>query len=277
MSFLNLRRAAGLLAVVLVSFSAQAAPRTVSLGLSEGKIAGAALREHAALIKHLNSRADFAVEVKVFPSHGALYEAFKAKKVDFAALGPVMYVQARFETGAVPLAAEGTRAQSVIFVRKDSPIRSVKELKGKRFAFGYEDSTSTYLMPLLVLSKSHIKEKDLGKTVFIGSQQDKIVDAVVKKEVDAGAVANQLFEQLAANGAVRALELSEPFPGPPVVAQKTLDAATAERFKQMLLTFKPAPSEKTQRFGKGVHVVTDADYNKVRFLCKVILKKSYVK
>lgn len=271
------RRALALVALAFFTAAAHAAPRTVTLGLSEGKTAGAALKDHAALIKHLNSSSDIKVEVKVFPSHDALYGAFKAKKVDFAAIGPVKYVQARFETGAVPVAAEGTRGQSVLIVPAGSPIRSVKELKGKRFAFGYEDSTSTYLMPLLVLSKNHIKQKDLAKSVFVGSQQDRIVDAVIGGQADAGAIASQLYEQIANKRSIRAIETSEPFPGPPVIAQKTLDAATRDRFKAMLVSFQPKGEEKRQRFGKGVHVVSDADYNKIRFLCKVMLKKSYVK
>lgn len=271
------RHAAVAVAFVVASVAAQAAPRTVSLGISEGKTAGAALKEHAALIKHLNSSADLKVEVKIYPGYDALYEAFKTRKVDFAAIGPVKYVQARFETGAVPLAAEGQRLQSVVFVPAGSPIKSVKELRGKRFAFGYEDSTSTYMMPLLVLSKNHVKQNDLGKALFVGSQQDKVVEAVLQGRADAGAVASPVFEALVKKGQVRALEVSEFFPGAPVIAQKSLDGRTASQFKNLLVSFKPRADERWQRFGQGTHAVTDEDYNKIRFLCKVVLKKSYVK
>lgn len=270
------RGAVSIVALAFAALSLHAAPRTVTLAISEGKTPGAALRDHAALIKHLNSGSELKVEVKVFPNYDAVYDAFKAKKVDFAAIGPVKYVQARFETGAVPVAAEGTRTQSVIFVPAGSPLKSVKDLKGKRFAFGYEDSTSTYLMPLLVLSKNQLKQSDVS-AMFIGSQQDKIVDAVLSGKADAGAIANPVFEPLAAAGKVRALETSEPFPGAPVIAQKTLEPAVTERFRTLLVSFRPQAAERSQRFGRGVHVVTDADYNKIRFLCKVILKKSYVK
>ena len=258
-----------------IASSALAAPRKLTLGITEGKTPGSALKEHEAFIRHLRTAPAFAFDVRVFPTYDALYAAFKARQLDLAAIGPVKYVQARFETGAIPVVAEGSMQKSVLVVRADSPLKRVAELKGKTFAFGYQDSTSTHLMPLLVLSKHHIKEKDLAKALFVGTQQEKIIDAVASGQAHAGAVAESVFE--ANKGKVRLLEYSEAFPGQPIVAQKTLDAATLQRLKAHLLAYKPkTPAEQKQRFGRGVTSVTDTDYNKIRFLVKVVLKRTYV-
>lgn len=252
-----------------------AAPRRVVLGITEGTTPGSALREHAAFIRHVKSSPDFAVEVKVFPTYEALYAAFKAKQLDLAAIGPVKYVQARYETGAIPLVAEGSMQRSALIIPPGSPLEKVEQLKGKTFAFGYHDSTSTHLMPLLVLSKHHVKEKDLAKALYAGAQQEKIIDAVSGGNADAGAVAESVFE--ANKGKVRLLEYSEPFPGPPIIAQKAIDRATLQRLKAHLLAYKPSTAEEQrQRFGRGVTAVTDASYNKIRFLVKVVLKRTYV-
>jgi phosphonate transport system substrate-binding protein len=262
-------------ALLSLALTVRAQPRKLTLGIPEGKTPGSALKEHEAFIRHINSSKEFQFEVKVFPTYDAVYDAFKAKKLDLASIGPVKYVQARHETGAIPIAMEGAMQRAVIAVRNDSPLKSVGELKGKTFAFGYKDSTSTHLMPLLVLSKHHIKEADLGKANFLGSQQETIVDAVVAGRADAGALAGSVFDQNKAK--LRALEQSELFPGPPIVAQKGTDNATIEKLRKVFVSFKPANAEEQrQRFGRGVTAVTDTDYNKIRFLVKVVLKKTYI-
>lgn len=264
-----------LIALLLTAVSLLAAPRRLVVGITEGKSPGSGLRDHDAFIKHLKASADFAFEVKVFSNYDELYAAFKAKQLDLAAIGPVKYVQARHETGAIPVVAEGSMQRSVLVIPPASNLKSVKELKGKRFAFGYQDSTSTHLMPLLVLSRHHIKEKDLGKALFVGTQQEKVLEAVVSGQADAGAVAESVYE--ANKGRVKLLEYSEPFPGPPIIAQKSLDAPALQKLKAYLLAYKPATAEQQkQRFGRGVTAVTDADYNKIRFLVKVVLKRTYV-
>lgn len=272
---LTRRFAVALLLSLAGAASLFAQPRVLTLGISEGKTPGSALKEHAAFIRHLNTSRDFKVDVKVFPSYDAVYAAFKAKQIDLAAIGPVKYVQARHETGAIPVAAEGSMQQSILIVRPDSPIKTVAQLKGKRFAFGYPDSTSTYLMPLLVLSKNQIKPTDLARADFVGSQQEKIIEAVLAGTHDAGAIAESVWETH--KGRLRMLEKSEPFPGPPVIAQKGTPDAVIAKLRAHMMAFKPAtPEERRQRFGRGVTIVSDSDYNKIRFLVKVVMKKTYV-
>jgi phosphonate transport system substrate-binding protein len=264
-----------LMAVVMAATSLLAAPRRIVVGITEGKSPGSGLRDHDSFIKHLKASSEFAFDVKVFANYDELYAAFKAKQLDLAAIGPVKYVQARHETGAIPIVAEGSMQKSVLVIPMSSKLKSVEELKGKRFAFGYQDSTSTHLMPLLVLSKHHIKEKDLGKALFVGTQQEKVIEAVTSGQADAGAVAESVYE--ANKGRVKLLEYSEPFPGPPVIGQKSIDAPTLQKLKGYLLAYKPStPEQQKQRFGRGVTAVTDADYNKIRFLVKVVLKRTYV-
>jgi phosphonate transport system substrate-binding protein len=274
MSMFSLKRALFSVALAVLAIPALAAPRTLTFGITEGK-AGAGFKEHAALIAYLQARPEYAFSVKVYPSYEALYDAFKANQVDIAAVGPVKYVQARFETGAIPVVAENAKVESAMFASASSPVTTVEQLRGKKFAFGYPESTSTHLMPLLVLSKHHIHENEV-LPAFIGSEQQQIVDAVIAGKADAGAVAKNVYEKNKAK--LRLLDVSEPFPGPPVLMHKTVDNATIEAVKKIFLGFKPASAEEQkQRYGNGFVAATDADYNKIRFLCKVVLKKSYVK
>ncbi|MCU1350196.1 MAG: hypothetical protein JWO56_3226, partial [Acidobacteria bacterium] len=228
------------------------------------------------ILTHLNSGPDLKFSLKTYPSYDATYAAFKRGEADLMLVGSVKYVQAHSEIGAVPVVVEEPRWQeSVVIVPSSSPLKSVAELKGKKFAFGYDDSTTTHLLPLLLFSKYHLTAADLSKTAFLGSDQARIVEAVVKGQYDAGAVATAVYE--GNKDRVRALETSERIPGGTVVAHKELDPKLLDAVRAQFVSYKPAPTTGPRlRFPRGAAAAVDADYNKVRFLCKVLFKKSYM-
>jgi len=124
---------------------------------------------------------------------------------------------------------------------------------------------------LLLLSKNLGKQTDLGKAQFIGADQDKLIGRVISGEFDAGGVVESVFERF--KDKVRVIEQSDPFPGGPLIARKETPAAMVEALRKLFTSYKPIPGE---RFGKGATAVKDADFNQVRFLCKVVLGKNYV-
>ncbi len=268
----NVRQLLSLLLFVCAAASLAAAENKLTLGVTDASQA-LAEKDFAALLVHMNAAPDLKVAIRAYPTYDALADALREKKVDVAVLGAVKYVEAHDSFGAVPLVSEGGKVTTVIFVRKDSPITSPAQLKGKKVAFGYEDSTSTYLMPLLLLSKYHVAVQELAKSGFLGSQQDKIIDAVLSGEYDAGAVVAPVFDRYADK--IRALERSEPFPGGPVVVNRDFDVALAQRISQLFVAFKATDAQRNQRFAHGATLITDTDFNKIRFLCKVLFHKTY--
>ena len=246
---------------------------TVAVRAAEPVILGYSGRDVAAVVKHLNSSGKLAVQVRELDHDDALYEALREGKVDIAFLGAVRYVQAHHEFGAVPVVADGKASRAVITVPPASKLASVKDLKGKRVAFGYENSTTTYLIPLLLLSKHGMQESDV-KGSFAGHMPQLLVDRMLAGEFDACAVSETT---LAANKAkLKVLERSEPFAGPPLVARKAVSAAAIAEIRRLMATYKAPAGSPNQRFFDGAVAVNDADYNRIRFLCKVVLKKSYL-
>src|SRR5512140_254291 len=139
-----------------------AAKQIVVLGVTDD-----ASKDMPAVVQHLDTSSAIDVQLKVFPNHDALYRALKEKKVDLGFLGAVKYVEAHFDFGATPVVSEGPTIRSYIVVPLSSAITKVTDLKGKRFAFGYEDSTTTHLIPALLLSKHGMKENEV-KASFVG-------------------------------------------------------------------------------------------------------------
>lgn len=264
---LSRRQLALFIAAAALSALPLVAKETVVLGIADDTA-----KEIGPVVQYLNTSPAIEVQLKVFPNHDELYNALKEKKVDLAFLGAVKYVEAHFDFGATPIVSEGPTIRSYIVVAPKSPIKTVAELKGKRFAFGYEDSTTTHLIPALLLSKHGIKEKDI-KGSYVGHVPQKLIDALLAGKFDAAAASDLTYDQNKSK--VRALEESDPFPGPPIVARPGLPESAVSEVRKMFVSYKPAPGNASMRFGKGATAVTDADYNRIRFLCKVLFNMMY--
>lgn len=266
----RLRRLAAPLLLALLLPGLAAAATTVRIGTSERAGKSSTARNFGPFLKHLNSGGgEFAYVLETYDTPEKLYADFRAKKVDVAILGPVLYVRAHAEIGAIPIAADGGEYHSIVFVREESPIRSLEELRGKSFAFGYADSTSSHLVPLLQMSKVRIKEADLGRHEFVGNHEA-VIEAVLAGKFEAGGCIEAAFLKHQGRG-LRAIAKSDPIPSIPVVVHADADAAWLADFRRRVLAYKAPSSSPTEPFGRGVFPVTDADYNQVRFLCKVVL------
>ena len=142
---------------------------------------------------------------------------------------------------------------SIGFARKDSGIKSLDDMKGKRFGFGDPNSTSGYLIPLVELPKAGYSMKPgeyFSEIKFTGGHEQTIV-AVKNGDVDAGVTwADGLgdwadgYNSGALRKAVDAgivdmndlVEIwkSQPIPEGPFVVRKALPADVKDKFTAMV-------------------------------------------
>jgi phosphonate transport system substrate-binding protein len=114
--------------------------------------------------------------------YAGVIEALKAKKIELAWFGPASFSRAWLVTDgqAVPLAAEidkngGFGYFGVIIVKKDSPYKSIEDLKGTRFGFADPNSTSGYQAPNFFLGEAGYKpDTYFGSTAFSGSHENSV-------------------------------------------------------------------------------------------------------
>jgi sulfonate transport system substrate-binding protein len=121
----------GLLVSVSITASALAAD-VVTLRVGDQKGGNRALLEIAGLAKDL----PYKVEWSEFPAAAPILEALNAGALDFGYTGDLAFLTV-YATGAPIKAIGGTRSDArtqAILVRKDSPIKSIADLKGKRLA-----------------------------------------------------------------------------------------------------------------------------------------------
>ena len=87
----------------------------------------------------------------------------------------------------------------------------------KKVAFGYEESTTADLIPLLMVSKHGIRQHDV-KALFLGDNPQALVEAALSGKADACVMSEST--QARNRGKLRVLAGSDGFPGPPIVARK---------------------------------------------------------
>lgn len=206
------------------------------------------------------------VEVRIFPTYDEGIAAIAAGDVDFSRLGPVSYVMAKQKNPSLVLLAgeahEGDKEfPAVMVVAKNSPIRKVADLKGKRFAFGDPNSTSGRYLPQAELAKAGITAGDLASFEYLG-RHDKVVFAVASGRFDAGSTNVNTFMKYAETKNLREL-LRYPSPTHAWVARGKLDAALVKALRKALFEMTdPKLTELIDR--NGFLPATDADYDGLR-------------
>ncbi|MCL4491903.1 MAG: phosphate/phosphite/phosphonate ABC transporter substrate-binding protein [Nitrospirae bacterium] len=176
--------------------------------------------------------------------------------VHFAALGPASCVIAKEKYGAgclvMGLNSEGEpEYRAVIFTRRDSPLRDIKDLKGKALALGDKYSTQGHIIPRKMLEDAGISLKDLKSYVFTGSHAN-TARAVLNREYDAGAIQDSLAKRLSAEGKIKIIAISKPYPSSLICYDKNVHSPIIKNMKTALLSFDP----------KGKHADMLVDWNK---------------
>jgi len=122
------------------------------------------------------------IEWREATDYAGVIEALKARKIELAWFGPASFARAWIVTdgNAEPLAAEidkdgGFGYFGVIIVKKDSPFKSVDDLKGKRFGFADPNSTSGHQAPRYFLGEAgYDVDQYFGATTFSGSHENSV-------------------------------------------------------------------------------------------------------
>ncbi len=206
------------------------------------------------------------VEISIFPTYDEGIDAVANGDIDFSRLGPVSYVLAKRKNPALSLLAseahEGDKQfPAVMIVAQDSAIRSVADLRGKRFAFGDPSSTSGRYLPQAELAKAGITVKDLASYEYLG-RHDKVVFAVASGRFDAGATNINTFMKYAQAKNLREL-VRYPSPTHAWAARDKLDPALVKALRKALLDMTdPRLRELIDR--NGFLPSTDADYDELR-------------
>jgi phosphonate transport system substrate-binding protein len=164
--------------------------------LSKETIAAA----HQRLADHLARTLSVPVDLVVADSYADAIDRLERGEFDLVELSPMVYVEAskRLQLKClVQTIADGSvTASGYIFVRDDSPRRTIEDLRGASFAFVDPMSTSGSVLPKKVLRDRGLDwKKDFARTEYLGNHEAVLL-AVLEGRVDAGATYQGSFGAL---------------------------------------------------------------------------------
>lgn len=141
-----------------------------------------------------------------FPAGPQLLEAMNANRVDIGSVGetPPIFAQAAgaqlvYIAGRKPSKGEG----QAIVVQKDSPIKKVADLKGKRVVF--QKGSSAHYLVLRALKEAGLKFSDIQAVSLTPSEAR---DAFLQKKIDAWAVWDPALAYVQKNAGARTIRNS---------------------------------------------------------------------
>jgi len=225
------------------------------------------------------------ITAQVPTSYAAVTEAMTSGNVDIAWVGPLDYVIGHDKNGAEPVTKSVRKGvagyHAFIIARKGSGINTIKDLKGKSFAFGDPVSASSNLYPKYFMKQNGIDpDKDLGRAVNI-SNQTAIATSVCNGVVDAGAIYDDARTNAGADTAcpgimdkTQIIFTTPLIPGDPQIVRHQMNAAQKKKVYAAMIKLGTDPAMASYlnalfTIEKTVPAA-DADYNEIRAIVKAV-------
>lgn len=211
------------------------------------------------------------VQLKLAPNMETAISDLVKGTVDLAYLTPVAYLRAHEQGGAKLVVKTLTGGegsfQLMVVSRTNSGIKTVQNLKGKRFAFG---DKAAILQQAVVASQIPLNQ--LSEIQFLG-HYDNIARGVANGDFDAGILKDTTAYKWERQG-LDILYSSPALPPYNIAANKEMSESLVERIKSALISLSPQnPDHKAVIAAldskyDGFAVTDDKEYDVVRQLIK---------
>ena len=231
------------------------------------------------LTNYLQKTLGRSINLQIPADYNATVDLVTAGKVDIAYLGPLTYVQARQKNpGIQPIVAAidkttGRPWYTSIIVVNSSKIKTLEDLKGKRFGFVSKSSTTGYLVPLAEFKTIGLQpEQDFASVEYTGNH-DKSEVALVAHEVDAIATDKPSFLLSKKSGKLNPQKYqviweSDPIPQGPIVVSSKFPSQLILPLKKAFISASEGLGDVNGAEAAGYTLVEDEDYNPVREIQK---------
>ncbi len=235
------------------------------------------------LVQHLEKELGLKVKLQVAGDYAGVITGMQHGHIDLAYLGPKSYCEAAVRAGAEALVVEVGQSgvagyHGYIITKAGSGLKSLEDLKGKKWAFTDPHSTSGTLVPTVYFNEMNINpENYFSKVVYSGSHEASILSVKAGK-ID-GASTNDLdFERgLGSHWKKDDFNIvwtSDLIPGSPMAARKDLPESLKKAIQDAFLSYKDKNGLKKLKIS-GFQKADDGLYDGIRQL--IALKKALKK
>ena len=264
--------------------SAVYATEKITLCIHPYKSASELYKAFSPLAVYLGQAAGIEVEVLVTKDYDSHIEHIIKNKTGIAYLGPASYVKLVDMHGKPSILARLSingkpTFQGKIVVRDDSPIQSLSNLQGKRFAFGDPNSTMSHLVPRYMLIEAGITADRLADFRFLGNHVN-VALSVLSGKFDAGAVKEAVFHKYQSRG-LRALATTPALSEHLFIASDDLSPELIELLRSTFYNMKDdADGIKAMKSIKSnitaMVSADDADYDNLRLILATLRDKGVI-
>lgn len=179
--------------------------KTLLIGLHPEHNIFKQVRRYEPVADYLAKKTGVQVRLKVLTYRGNVIENFQFLKLDGAFFGSFSYLLAHAQLGVMVLARpeypDGISSyHGIIFVRKDSGIRTVRQMQGKRLALVARATTAGYLFPSIFLKRAGVRNPaTFFKEIYNAGTHEGTIDDVLDRKADVGVSKNTVYNRFAAD------------------------------------------------------------------------------
>lgn len=227
----------------ILSGPASAAAQELKFGFTPVLSEADMRAEFEPLMTYLSDAIGQKVVLYIAKNYGDLRTQMEAGAVDIGSFSPFAYVDAA-RGGKIRIIAQSildgsATYRGIIVARKDSGLKKVADLEGKRFAFVDPKSASGYVYPrAMLVEKGVTPERYFKETIFAGGH-DKVIAAVLEGRVDAGAIYDGALGVEKTKGVptenLVTLASTDPIPHDAIAVRIGMDEALAKKIQAALV------------------------------------------
>lgn len=204
------------------------------------------------VVAYLERQLGRKVRAFVASDYAGVVEALRNETADIGFMGPLQYLIAHQQAGAQAILGEVYNGQpwytARIFVRKDSGIRTLADLRGKTMAFVDPLSSSGYLYPLETFRRAGLmarreEAEQFFRKIYFAGGDEQALRAVLNKFVDAAGIGQYSYAMLRPEERDQITFIGESprIPSHCVVARRGLDAGSVTALQEALLALNDGP------------------------------------
>ncbi len=223
-------------------------------------------------------------------NYSAAVEAMSSGRADISFLPPLPYVLARSQARVEVILGEIYRGksyyQSKIYVRRDSGIKNLSDLKGKTIAYVDPISSSGFLYPHDIFERAKLlkggiqyPEGGFFRRVYFAGGDEQAIRSVFGKFVDAAGVSEFSINLLKQDerAALVPLASSARIPSHNVVARKGLDPKLKRRFIDAMMKLNEPENRKYLKYLYGTEGYLRVDHAAYRAVEDMALKYGFIR
>ena len=207
--------------------------------------------QHEAFLKYLAEEIGVkGVRLQTASDYSSIMKKLLAGEIDIAWMASLSAVEARnnpeVELLCKPIRYGTTSYRGIVIARQDSGIRTLKDLKDKKFAWVDKESASAYLFPKAMFIEANIDpDRDFSEVEILG-KHDAVVYNVLLGKYDAGACyddARNTLKDKSKKDELIILARTQDLSNEPLVCRKSLPEDLRARIKQALLKLNNKDAE----------------------------------